>query len=191
MQASCVRRRSKAAAAAVACLALLAAACVLPGASAKKEEDPRRCGNTGGRCAASLLAAEQQSLQAGSRPGRLANVRCCRRPLLLLLLQCPLVGWWGSGARMLEGAICCQSWGNSCVDNELTCCNGTCIAAAYNATSPQAACGIKAPPLCSFDALLEKTTKFDAANAWVMAVLATAVYPYPYAQQEKDDAGVR
>lgn len=75
---------------------------------------------------------------------------------------------------------------SSGIDNRLTCCNGSCIAAPFNASNPEAACGIKAKPVCSFDQLMVKSSKFNAANAFVMAALSKAVYPDAWALPDND-----
>jgi hypothetical protein len=56
----------------------------------------------------------------------------------------------------------------------------------YNASNPEAACGIKAKPVCTFDQLLVKSSKFNAANAFVLAVLSKAVYPDAWALPDND-----
>jgi hypothetical protein len=83
-------------------------------------------------------------------------------------------------------AVCHASCHAAGIDNSLTCCNGTCIAAPYNASNPEAACGIKAKPVCTFDQLLVKSSKFNAANAFAMAVLGKAVYPDAWALPDND-----
>uniref|UniRef100_A0A383V4A2 Fungal lipase-type domain-containing protein n=1 Tax=Tetradesmus obliquus TaxID=3088 RepID=A0A383V4A2_TETOB len=112
-----------------------------------------------------------------------------RSLLLVLLLGLSCVSHAKKDPRTCgnrEGAICCQSLGNTCIDNRLTCCNGSCIAAPFNASNPEAACGIKAKPVCSFDQLLVKSSKFNAANAFVMAALSKAVYPDAWALPDND-----
>jgi hypothetical protein len=58
--------------------------------------------------------------------------------------------------------------------------------APFNASNPEAACGIKTKPVCSFDQLLVKSSNFNAANAFVMAVLGKAVYPDAWALPDND-----
>jgi hypothetical protein len=79
-------------------------------------------------------------------------------------------------------ATCCPSWGNNCIEPALTCCDGKCSEKPFNATNPQAACGIKVPNACSFEQLTNSSARtFDTGNAFVMAVVATAAYASAYA----------
>ena len=86
-------------------------------------------------------------------------------------------------------ATCCPAWGNNCIDPALSCCDGKCVEKLFNATNPQAACGVEVPNACSFEQLTNSSTKtFDEANAYIMAIVATAAYPSAYALgNSKDD----
>lgn len=141
-------------------------------------------------------------MAAGVATGAAAAARLIAVTALLLLLL-PGSGWAkkeeGETRRCgnREGAICCEAWGNTCIDPGLTCCGPapgnttSCIAAPYNASNPTAACpgSPREPNFCAFASLLQRTTNFSSANAYVLTVLAAGVYPYTWALQD-DDEGV-
>lgn len=61
------------------------------------------------------------------------------------------------------------------IDNRLTCCNGTCIAAPYNASNPEAACGVKSAPVCTWVGSLTCTKQFSAASLSLVSAVTTAL----------------